>query len=88
MNFIPSRLLLLVVVVFLPSLLLKLLLGVAHIGGVAHVGEVPPVAPLGATVLWGMMMLLGTKISNLKFKEDKMISPFQTRLATYLTASR
>ena len=41
-----------------------------------------------ATVLWGMMMLLGTKISNLKFKEDKMISPFQTRLATYLTASR
>ena len=61
---------------------------VAHMGGVTHVGEVPPVASLGATVLWGMMMLLGTKISNLKFKEDKMISPFQTRLATYLTASR
>ena len=35
-------------------------------------------------VLWGM-----TKIGALKInKEVKMILPFQTRLATYLTASR
>ena len=38
-------------------------------------------------VLWGMKVLLGIKI-YLQHKEVKMISPFQTRLATYLTASR
>ena len=38
-------------------------------------------------VLWGMKMLLGIKI-YLQYKEVKMISPFQTRLATYLAASR
>ena len=38
-------------------------------------------------VLWGMKVLLGIKI-YLQHREVKMISPFQTRLATYLTASR
>ena len=38
-------------------------------------------------VLWGMKVLLGIKI-DLQYKEVKMISPFQTRVATYLTASR
>ena len=37
-------------------------------------------------VLWGMKMLV--EIYNFQNKEVKMISPFQTRLATYLTASR
>ena len=35
-------------------------------------------------VLWGIKKLGALKIN----KEVKMISPFQTRLATYLTASR
>ena len=39
-------------------------------------------------VLWGMKVKSEMKISNLKYKEAEMISPFQTRLATYLTASR
>ena len=38
-------------------------------------------------VLWGVTMLTVIKI-YWQYKEVKMISPFQTRLATYLTASR
>ena len=38
-------------------------------------------------VLWRMKMLSRINI-YLQYKEVKMISPFQTRLATYLTASR